>query len=220
MASEMMLHELHPALVHAPLALLPTAATADLLATLAADRAWAKVGRRLWVAGTAAALGTGIAGLAASREVRADLPRARDMMFLHGLGNLVITTSAVGLTAWRLRNEPTAASVALGLGACCLALYTATLGGKMVYELGVGINAMPPDTATGTREFVPLLSREAPEALVRDALEGLRWVAGRARRWLAGERLAPGAEGVRPPDMPTHYAAVRPGEQAERAPGP
>ena len=96
---KMLLHELHPAVIHTPLALLPTATVADVIAVTTGDRAWAKVGRRLWVAGTLSALFSGLAGLAASQEVKLEEPRARDMVFLHGLGNAVITLGAVGVTA-------------------------------------------------------------------------------------------------------------------------
>jgi uncharacterized membrane protein len=198
---KMLLHELHPSVVHAPLALIPTAVVADLIATTSGDRAWAKVGRRFWVVGTASALFAGVAGLAASQEVRLGEPRARDMVFLHGVGNAVVTLAAVGLTAWRLRREPTVTGTVLGLAACGVALYTATLGGKMVYEHGVGINPMPGDAAQGTLKGPPLLSREAPKALVHDALRGIGWLAHRARVLLSGERpLAPGAKGFGPSD--------------------
>ncbi|WP_224240850.1 DUF2231 domain-containing protein [Hyalangium gracile] len=194
---KMLLHELHPAVVHAPLALLPTATAADMIAVLSGDRAWAKVGRRLWVAGTASALFSGLAGLAASQEVKLDQPRARDMVFLHGLGNAVITVGAVGVTLWRLRHPPSLGQSLIGVVANALAVYTATLGGKMVYELGVGINSMPPDAAVGTLKGPPLLSRAAPVALVRDAVQGVRWLFGRARELFTGRHpLAPGANGI------------------------
>ena len=198
MKREMLLHELHPSVVHAPLALLPTAAVADLISVVSGDRAWGKVARRVWVAGTLSGLFAGVAGLAASQEVRMDSPRARDMTFLHGLGNSVILLGAMGVTAWRLRREPTVTSAVVGLAACGLALYTATLGGKMVYELGVGINPMPEDAPQGTLKGPPLLSTRAPVALVKDALLGVKWLASRARELLTGTRpLAPGAEGFR-----------------------
>ncbi|MFP2929871.1 DUF2231 domain-containing protein [Pyxidicoccus sp. 3LG] len=198
MKKEMLLHELHPAVVHAPLALLPTAAVADLISVSTGDPSWGKVARRIWVAGTLGGVFAGLAGLAASQEVRLDSPRARDMTFLHGLGNTVILLGATGVTAWRLRREPTLVSAVVGLAACGLALYTATLGGKMVYELGVGVNPMPAEEPQGTLKGPPLLSREAPVALVRDALQGVRWLLSRARELISGERpLAPGAEGLR-----------------------
>jgi uncharacterized membrane protein len=198
MKREMLLHELHPSVVHAPLALLPTAAVADLIAVATGDRAWAKVARRVWVAGTLSGVFAGVAGLAASQEVRMDSPRARDMTFLHGVGNTVILLGAMGVTAWRLKREPTVTTTVLGLAACGLALYTASLGGKMVYELGVGINPMPEDSPQGTLKGPPLLSTRAPAALVKDALLGVKWLLSRTRELLIGARpLAPGAEGLR-----------------------
>jgi uncharacterized membrane protein len=198
MKREMLLHELHPSVVHAPLALLPTAAVADLIAVATGDRAWAKVARRVWVAGTLSGVFAGVAGLAASQEVRMDSPRARDMTFLHGIGNAAILLGAMGVTAWRLKREPTVLSTVLGLSACGLALYTASLGGKMVYELGVGINPMPEDSPQGTLKGPPLLSTRAPAALVKDALLGVKWLVSRTRELLTGTRpLAPGAEGLR-----------------------
>jgi uncharacterized membrane protein len=193
---KMLLHELHPSLVHMPLALLPTAAVADLIAASTGDRAWAKVGRRLWVAGTATALFAGVSGLAASQEVKLDEPRARDMTFLHGLGNAFITVGAVGVTLWRLRQAPSVGQALLGLAASAASFYTAALGGKMVYGLGVGINPMPMDAVSGTALETPLLSTEAPRALVRDAIQGARWLLARARGIWSGSRpLHPGAKG-------------------------
>jgi uncharacterized membrane protein len=196
---KMLLHELHPSVVHAPLALLPTATAADLISVLSGDPAWGKVGRRLWVVGTASALFSGLAGLAASQEVKLQQPRARDMVFLHGLGNTVITVGALGVTLWRLRHPPSLGQALIGLMANAAALYTATLGGKMVYELGVGVNSMPPDAVVGTLKGPPLLSRAAPAALVRDAVQGVRWLFGRARSLFTGQHpLAPGANGIGP----------------------
>jgi len=196
---KMLLHELHPSVVHAPLALLPTAAVADLIAVTTGDRAWAKVGRRLWMAGSLSGLFAGLAGLAASQEVKLDEPRARDMVFLHGLGNAFILAGAVGVTLWRLRRPPSTGQVVLGLLANTAALYTATLGGKMVYELGVGINPMPVDAVSGTSKGPALLSKDAPRALVSDALQGVRWLFGRAKRLVAGTQpLEPGAQGFGP----------------------
>jgi uncharacterized membrane protein len=199
--SKMLLHELHPSVVHAPLALLPTATVADLIALSTGDRAWERVGRRFWVAGSLSALFAGVAGLAASQQVRMREPHARDMVFLHGAGNALITLGALGVALWRQANRPSAAQCALAAGAVGAALYTATLGGKMVYELGVGINAMPADQAQGTLKGPALLSPEAPAALVRDAAAGVRWLLGRVRTLVSGAQpLARGAEGVREPD--------------------
>lgn len=193
---KMLLHELHPAVIHAPLTLIPTATVADMIAVMSGNRAWAKVGRRLWVAGSVSALFSGMAGLAASQEVKPDEPRARDMMFLHGLGNTFITLGAIGVTLWRLRRPPTLGQTLIALMANAAAIYTASLGGRMVYELGVGIHPMPANKTVGALKGPPLLSREAPKALLRDGLQGVRWLIGRAKRLFSGAApLAPGAKG-------------------------
>lgn len=218
MKREMLLHELHPSVVHAPLALLPTAAVADLIAVTTGDRAWAKVARRVWVAGTLSGVFAGIAGLAASQEVRMDSPRARDMTFIHGLGNAVILLGAMGVTGWRLKREPTVTTTVLGLAACGLALYTASLGGKMVYELGVGINPMPEDSPQGTLKGPPLLSARAPVTLVKDALRGVKWLVSRTRELLTGAKpLAPGAEGLRSSEDATLPLPLDAADSAGRA---
>lgn len=196
---KMLLHELHPAVVHAPLVLLPTATVADSIATLSGDKSWAKVGRRLWVAGTVSALFSGLAGLAASQEVKLDEPRARDMVFIHGLGNAVISLGAVGVTLWRLRHPPSRGQTLIGLMATAAAVYTASLGGKVVYDLGVGINSMPPEARAGTLKGTVLLSAEAPKALLRDGLQGVRWLLSRAKSLITGSQpLASGAGGGGP----------------------
>jgi uncharacterized membrane protein len=197
--SKMMVNELHAALVHAPLTLLPTAAVADLIAHATGDRSWEKLGRRLWVAGTASALVAGTTGLAASQEVRMRDPVARDMVFLHGTINTVVALGAVGVTLWRLGNKPNLVTCALGVVANTVALYSAALGGKMVYDHGVGITAMPAGAPQGVGTNVPpLLSREAPGTLLRDAVRGFSWLLGRAQRLLSGAQpLTPGAEGIR-----------------------
>lgn len=193
---KMLLHELHPAIIHAPLTLLPTATAADMIAVMSGSRAWAKVGRRLWVAGTVSALFSGVAGLAASQEVKLEEPRARDMAFIHGLGNTCITLGAIGVTLWRLRRPPTLGQTLIALIADAAAIYTAALGGKMVYELGVGINPMPADNTMGTLKGPPLLSREAPKALLHDGIQGVRWLISRAKSLFKGTQpLAPGAKG-------------------------
>jgi uncharacterized membrane protein len=191
----MLLHELHPSVVHAPLALLPAATVFDVVATVTGEDRWARTGRALWVVGTGGALLAGLSGLAASQEVRLEEPRARDMAFVHGSLNALVTLGAVGVTAFRLKQRPTVASCVVALGAVGVALYTATLGGKMVYELGVGIDAMPADASSGTLKRTRLLSPEAPRALLRDGVQGVRWLINRARSLFAGHRLAPGARG-------------------------
>ncbi len=175
-----LLHELHPSLVHAPLTLLPGAAIVDLLALSRRSRGLERVGRALWVAGVGSAALAGVTGFAASQQVRADDPAASDMLFLHGAGNTLILAGATAVMAWRLGHRPSLFQVGVGLAACGAAVYTASLGGRLVYEHGVGVNAMPPTAPGGTLSSPRLFSREAPSALARDAGAGLRWIVERA----------------------------------------
>jgi hypothetical protein len=87
---------------------------------------------------------------------------------------------ATGIAIWRRFHRPSVASSAIGLGACCAAMYTAYLGGEMVYAHGVGVDG----NGTGPAVF----SRAAPGALIRDTLRGAAWLGRRTREWARGER--------------------------------
>jgi uncharacterized membrane protein len=205
----MRIHELHPTLVHAPLVLLPTAAVVDVLAVTSSGRirrrAYSAIGRGLWWGVAVSGLTAGLAGMAASQEVEAD-DHARDMMLVHGLGNLGLVVAAFGVAAWRSRNRATAASAGLGVGAVAAALYTAWLGGELVYGHGVGVKQHD-DASADPMRSPPLLSRHAPGALVRDAVKGLGWLLRR------GAATAPGEDTVR-------LESVSPGRETASESGP
>lgn len=169
-------HEIHPAVVHAPLALLPTAAAVDLVAALNGSRAQARIGRALWWAGAASGLFAGVAGYAASQEVKTEDESDEDMMWLHGIGNTALVAASLGIAAWRTRHRPSVGLAIAGLAASSVSLYTAYLGGKMVYQHGLGINVMPRYAPGGVRRSPELLSREAPRAFLRDAAQGIAWL--------------------------------------------
>src|SRR4051812_7045389 len=95
-------HELHPAVIHLPLTLLPLAATVDLVAATRHDAELDTLGKTLWWAGAACGLFAGLAGAAASQEVRPPDRESEDRMFVHGVGNLIVLTGAFGLATWRL----------------------------------------------------------------------------------------------------------------------
>jgi len=200
----MRVHELHAASVHAPLVVLPAAAIVDLAASLSGDRRQAALGRKLWWLGVGAGALAGVAGLAASQEIRADDARSEDMMWLHGVANFTIVLGATGIALWRSFRRPSVASSAIGLGACGVAMYTAYLGGEMVYAHGVGVRNMPWIAPTGVRKSPPVLSASAPAAFLRDAVVGLRWLVRRTLRALSGRqpvsRGAYGIEGIDRPD--------------------
>jgi uncharacterized membrane protein len=203
----MRIHELHPSIVHAPLVLLPATAAVDLLAALRPfDRRLDRAGRRLWWGTAGGALLVGLTGMAASQEIELRDERARDMMFLHGIGNFGLVLSAFGVAAWRSRNRASLTSAVAGLLATAASVYTAYLGGELVYSYGAGVKAL----GGAASEAPPLFSARAPGRLARDAGRGLGWLLGRGGRALTGrqkvERSALGAiaeAGTGAPDQPS-----------------
>jgi uncharacterized membrane protein len=199
----MRVHEMHAATVHAPLVVLPAAALVDLAASLSGDRRQAALGRKLWWLGVGAGALAGVAGLAASQEIKAEEARSEDMMWLHGAANFAILLGATGLALWRSFRRPSVATAAIGLGACGVAMYTAYLGGEMVYARGVGVRTMPWIAPTGVRHSPPVLSVSAPAAFVRDAVAGFAWLVRRTLRAFAGRQpVSRGAYGIERAERP------------------
>lgn len=186
-------HELHPQLIHMPLLLLPSAAITDVVATVTDGPLLEKAGRTLWWATVAGASLAGLAGMAASQEVKVEDAQVRDTLFLHGIGNTVLLLGAVGLATYRTRRPPSVVTCAVGLAALGTALYTAYLGGELVYAHGVGVKKDVSDEEL-ERLSPSLGSREAPGRLLGDALRGAGWLLGRAKRLFSGEEsIEPGA---------------------------
>lgn len=206
-------HELHPMLVHAPLVMLPAAATVDLLSLGSSGRlrrrAYSALGQKLWWGTTVSGLVAGLAGMASSQEVDAD-DDARDMMFVHGLGNVTLVVAALGLAIWRTTHRATPLSAGLGAGAMIAATYTAWLGGEMVYSHGVGVKARD-EVAADPQRSPPLLSRHAPAAFVRDAARGLAWLLTRGARSVRGkdrvrlEAVSPTRAATTDPQLPSMH---------------
>ena len=146
------------------------------------------VGRKLWWMAVGAGAFAGMAGLAASQEIKADDDRSEDMMWLHGIGNTAILLAGVGMAVWRTFKRPSLPQALTGLAASGLAMYTAYLGGEMVYGQGIGVRAMPGLSSTGVAHSAPVLSRMAPRMFLRDALRGVGWLLGRTSRVLTGRQ--------------------------------
>lgn len=178
------LQELHPSLVHYPIALLPLAVGADLLARVLRRPAMARAGRSLWSLTTGAMAASAAAGLVAQRAVRAN-GRAHDLLVTHRNLNVGLFAGTAVLTALRHRGPPSAAGIAAGMAGVALMAYTAYLGGKMVYEHGVGVK-----TAGGLDEGrAPALTarhwRDAARVAGANAAQAL---AETARGWREGQR--------------------------------
>jgi uncharacterized membrane protein len=193
---KMRVHELHPTLIHAPLALLPSTVVVDLTAALTGDRRLDRTARMLWWGTAASGLVAGLAGMAASQEVKADR-HTSDTLFLHGIGNVGLVLGAFGLAAWRASHRSSLFTGLLGLGAFAFAAYTGWLGGEMVYSHGLGVKGMTVSAEELDQLSPRLMSRQAPGRLLRDAVKGLGWLLGRTRQVFTGrEQLEPRAFGV------------------------
>ena len=100
----MHVHELHAASTHAPPAGSPAA--------VSGDRRKAALGRKLWWWGVGAGALAGVAGLAASQEIKAEDARSEDMMWLHGAANFAIVLGATGIALWRTFRRPSVTAAA------------------------------------------------------------------------------------------------------------
>jgi uncharacterized membrane protein len=139
----MRLHEIHPALVHLPIALLP--------ASLAADAAGMRDAGRAGIAITAGSAALAAAsGLIAQEEVQTD-EVSHDLLATHRTLNLGVLGATVAMAFHRAgRERPGAGYLAFGLAALGVTLYSAYLGGRMVYAHGVGVEpagGLEPDHA-------------------------------------------------------------------------
>ncbi len=137
------LQEVHPSLVHFPIALLPLTFAADLAGSLTRNRRLSWLGRWGMVASAASAALAGVAGLIAQEEVNVEGP-SMDTLITHRNLNLAVLGLTTALAVRRQAEEKAGPAY---LGAAALAvgalLYSGYLGGKVVYEYGVGVQPAP-----------------------------------------------------------------------------
>ena len=178
----MRLQEVHPSIVHFPLAFLPLSIGADLLGRATGSDTLRDLGRATMPLAAVSAALAAVAGLVAQEEVNAT-GEAHDMLVTHRNLNLALVGTAAGMAVWRSKQkEPSAGYLALGLAGLAAMTYTAYLGGHMVYEHGVGVL-----DAAGLRdgvspELAPGSMAEAARTAGRDIKSGLRHVLEDTRR--------------------------------------
>ena len=133
------LNEIHPSVVHFPLTLLPLAVLADALGKLTGRQRLNDMGRALMPIGAASAALAGGAGLLAQGTANAT-GEAKNMLMKHRTINMGLV-GLMGTLAFKRRKmeQPSAGYLLAGLGGLALMSYTAYLGGRMVYEHGVGV---------------------------------------------------------------------------------
>lgn len=166
----MKLQEVHPSLVHFPLALLPLSVGADLLGRVTGSDALLDLGRRTMPLAAGSALLAGAAGMMAQTEVEVE-GQSLEMLKTHRTLNLGLVTVAGAMAAYRSgRERPSVGYLAMGLAGLATMLYSAYLGGAMVYHEGVGVEA-----ADGVRSqpSVPEITRKNAKRAVRSAASDL-----------------------------------------------
>ena len=167
------LQEVHPSIVHFPIAFLPLAIGADALGRATDNPALMKVGKTAIALAAGGAALAGATGLIAQQEVDAD-GRALDMLITHRNLNLVALAGATALAVNRwTTKKPGIGYLLAGLASVALVSYTAYLGGHMVYELGVGVKPADGLKKEGTvPEIAPGHLRHAARAAGRDLVQG------------------------------------------------
>ncbi|MGZ5011327.1 MAG: DUF2231 domain-containing protein [Methylobacter sp.] len=145
---------IHPMLVHFPLAFLSTFFVLDVVGTLAKKQYWRNVASWLLYFGTIGAAFTVMAGfMAANTVVHGEEVHA--LMELHEHFGISVLSLAVLLSAWRLKSSGViqggANSFFLILAGvlCVLMMLGADLGGLMVYKYGVAVKAAQVPDAHG-----------------------------------------------------------------------
>jgi uncharacterized membrane protein len=135
-------HPIHPMLIVFPLGLLATAVIFDILYVATANDDLATFSYYALVAGVISGLLAALFGLLDWTKIPKDT-RARRIGAVHGVGNVIVT----GLFALSLASRwgdaaylPTTLPMVLGLIGAVIALFTAWLGGELVYRLRVGVD--------------------------------------------------------------------------------
>ena len=137
---------IHPLLVHFPIAFLSIFFALDLVATLAKKNQWHHVASWFLYFGTISSLFTVIAGLIAANTVEHE-DNVHEIMEHHEHIGLTILILAVSLSLWRIMSGGLISRIGnpfhLMLSAllCALIIFGADLGGLMVYQYGVAVKA-------------------------------------------------------------------------------
>ena len=133
------LQEMHPALVHLPIALLPLAVGADMAGSVTGSDSVLSFGQTAICIAAAGAVASAVTGLIAGEEVNVE-GASQDMLITHRNLNFVATVVATGMAIWRVNHrKPSAAYLGIGAAGVGILAYTAYLGGRLVYGVGVGV---------------------------------------------------------------------------------
>ena len=141
------LEQMHPALVHVPIALLPLAVGADLIGSVTKNESLLSFGKQAIFVSAAGAVSSAVTGLIAGEEVNVE-GASMDMLITHRNLNIVATVVASSMAIWRANlRTPNALYLGTGVIGAGVLAYTSYLGGKLVYDVGVGVE--PAHGSTG-----------------------------------------------------------------------
>jgi uncharacterized membrane protein len=133
------LQEIHPSIVHFPIALLPVSIGADIIGRATGNRGLLETARyTMGIAAVGSAL-SGVTGLIAQEEVNVE-GETLDLLITHRNLNIGSTLLAGAMALWRSRRyRPSLGYLGLGLAGVGTIIYSAYLGGTLVYKHGVGV---------------------------------------------------------------------------------
>jgi uncharacterized membrane protein len=137
-------HSPHPAIVALPLGAFGVSNASDVLGLVTGDERFDQAAEVSMAVGLIGAAGAAVTGLRDYGFIPPDRQPNHDIATTHALGNMAVgtlfATSYILRLAGRARGE-SPSLLARGLALCggALAVYTGWLGGKLVQELGEGV---------------------------------------------------------------------------------
>lgn len=170
------LTEIHPSVVHFPIALLPASLALDAAGKATGDSGLSRAGAVLMPAALGGALVAAVAGVLAQGAGRFRDRESHEHLVTHRTLNTALTVAMAAMTVHRLRQRtPGPGYLLAGLAAVAAMGYSAYLGGRMTYEHGVGVAAAGGlrDETTIGEDSVGSVARNAVADVVRAEKETL-----------------------------------------------
>jgi len=143
-AGELLGHSPHPAIVSLPLGAWAFSNACDGLAMVTGEDKYDDAARLSMAAGLIGAAGAVVTGLNDYGKIPKDRP-SHEVATTHALGNSVVASLFVASYVLRMRDHEQGRRTGVGARMLALAggglsLWTAWLGGKLVEEMGEGVN--------------------------------------------------------------------------------
>jgi uncharacterized membrane protein len=177
---------LHPLVLHFPIALLFIAAAFDAVGLASGDRgSWRKSANWLYAIGAVSAVATWYTGTLAAdsvflpTEANALLTEHADLGLWTAwfFGAYGVIRTGLSATKFSAGLVPRLGMMVIGAGGLVLMGITATHGAELVYRYGVGVEAVE------TRPSEPLITAEAGDDGIANSAAGWMWTPARAAAW-------------------------------------